>query len=384
MRNNLIISILVGLVLTACIKTYEPDFKDDSIAKWVIEGSINNQEGWQEVRVSQSSSYNAAYFFPNDQCQVSIINEQGLEFKMDNFGDGAYRVWISEEYLTPGNSYYLKVITPDDDVFESSPDVMPEPTSLADSYFEIEDIPTLDPEVFIRGLQFYIDLNAENENNKYFRWRITETWEYESAYPKEFWYDGQVHQYIPPDYSTYTCWTTRQFDEIFILSTESLEQNQANKIPLQFVSSQTEKLAILYSFLVEQITMSEEAYLYWEQLAENVSIGEGLYASQPLAIQGNIRNIDDPDQSILGYFQAVNVSSKRYFIEPIPNLELNFFNKCSPAFLRKGLREIYPWEYPAYLMSGDNGNWIPFILNYECVDCTLRGGVTTKPDFWPW
>lgn len=383
MRNNLLISILV-LLLGSCIKPYDPEFKDDSIEKWVIEGSISNQEGWQEVRISRSSSYNSAYFFPDDNCQVKITSEFGQEFHLENIGNGVYRAWLSSEYLIPGTYYHLNVITPDGKEFESTPDRMPNSNPLQDAVYAIEDIPTSEEGVFIRGLQFYIDLKDIDESSYYFRWRITETWEYVSAYPKEFWYDGEIHRYSPPDSSTYFCWNTMEYPEIFTLTTENLFDDEVKDIPLHFVSSETEKLARLYSYLVEQITLSEEAFIYWERLKENVNVGEGLYASQPMAIQGNIQNKEKPDESVLGYFSAVSISSKRYFIEPIDGLELNYFDQCSPAFLRKGLREIYWWEYPAYLMTSDDGNsWLPFMLNYECVDCRLRGGKTEKPDFWP-
>lgn len=382
MRNKILMGILI-LILGACIKTYDPEFKNDSVSKWVIEGSITNQEGWQEVRISKTSSYNTAYFFPDNYCQVKIINESGDVFDLDNEGDGLYKVWISSEYLVPGTSYHLHVVTSDGEQFESTPDRMPPPNILQDAYYVIEDKPTLDPGIFIRGLQFYIDLNEIGGNNQYFRWNITETWEFHSAYPKQFWYDGEVHEYIPQDSSTYFCWATETYPQIFTLTTEHLDESFVKDIPLHFVSSETEKLAILYSYLIEQISMSEEAYNYWEQLKENVNIGEGLYASQPMAIQGNISNVANPDEGVLGFFSATSISSKRYFIEPIDGLELFFSDRCSPAFLRKGLREIRWYEYPAYLMSSSDGNdWIPYLLNNECVDCRLRGGKTEKPDFW--
>jgi len=381
MRNNIMLGILM-LFFGGCIKPYEPVFNDDSIEKWVIEGSISNNEGWQEVRISKSSNYQNASFLPVNNCQVKIIDDLGQEFSLQNFEDGSYRVWVASDYLVSGRNYHINVKTPDGNEFKSKPDMMPFPTKINDAYYEIEDISTFDPEVFIRGLKFYIDLNANNEDNEYFRWRITETWEIKSAYPKEFWYDGEIHQYIPPDSSTFYCWITKEYPEIFTLSTSNLDQNLVTNIPLQFVSSQTEKLAILYSFLVEQIALSQGAYNYWRELKKNIDVGEGLYASQPLAIQGNVYNLNDVEESVLGYFSAISISDKRYFIEPIQGLELLFSDKCSPAVLRKGLVEIRPWEYPAYLMS-DGGQWIPYILNNECVDCRLRGGVPEKPEFWP-
>lgn len=57
---------------------------------------------------------------------------------------------------------------------------------------------------------------------------------------------------------------------------------------------------------------------------------------------------------------------------------------CSPMWLGVGgLKNIDPFEYPAALLGDDKG-WSPYVMNPECVDCTKLGGVTVKPDFWPY
>ena len=384
MPNKSILLIGLLLILGGCIKPYYPKFNEDSIQKWVVEGMISNQEGWQEVRISISSSYFIAEFVGVEDCEVEIWDDLNQKFTLEEVNKGIYRVWMSQEYLVPGRSYKLHVKTSDGNILESTFDQMPVGPEISDTYFEIKDLPTSEPDEWLSGIQFYTDLNAGEDDSRYYRWRVTETWEYESAYPKEYYYDGEIQRYVPPDSSQYYCWDTEQIDEVFTITTENLSENTFTKIPLHFVSSKTDQLSKLYSIFVEQIALSEEAFVYWDQLRKNISVGEGLYASQPLAIKGNISNVNNPDQSILGFFQASSISSKRFFVESVEGLELDFSNSCSPAVLRKGLLEIKPRDYPAYLMTSESGNWLPIIFNYECVDCTLRGGSTEKPDFWPW
>lgn len=383
MRIKKLTYLLALLMLGGCIKEYHPRFNSESTQKYVVQGMLTNIEGWQEVNISISASLLNPEYIPLMDCQVEIRDDANQKFTLEASENGTYRVWMSAEYLVPGRSYQLIVTTPDGQVLESAFDQMPKVPEVENVYFEVEDLPTNDPEEWLSGIQYYVDLNAGEDDSRYYRWQLTETWEYHSAYPIEYYYDGEVQHVFPPDYSQFYCWRTRVVDEIYTLSTQNLTENTYAKFPLHYVKNTTEKLSVYYSLLIKQIALSEEAYGYWDQLRINNTIGEGLYGSQPMVIEGNILNKSNPDLQVLGFFQASSVSSKRVFTAPIEGLELNYSDKCSPALLRKGLREITPNMYPAYLMSSGDGQWLPILLNDECVLCTLRFGVTEKPDFWP-
>ncbi|NOR86101.1 MAG: DUF4249 family protein [Bacteroidales bacterium] len=382
MQIRTIIYMIIVLAFSGCIKPYEPNFDDGVVQKYVVQGMIDNQEGWQTVRVSKSTSVSNPSLITVDGCQVEIVDEIGQKFELSLFDRGEYRVWMSSEYLVPGRAYQLIVITPEGEILQSSFDRMPLETDLEDVFYEIETLPTNDPEVWTHGIQFYTNLNAGENNSRYYRWKINETWEYHARFPKEFYYDGQVQQIIPPDSSQMYCWANQDVDEIFTLSTANLDENSFQNFPLHYVNTSSDRLAILYSMLISQIALSEEAYIYWDQLRIN-NIDGGLYSSQPIAVKGNIENISRPDQDVLGFFQASSIASKRIFIEPIDELELYFSDGCSPALLWRGFIELTPDTWPAYLMTFE-GNWSFVYLNYECVNCELMGGITERPLYWPY
>lgn len=382
MRTKNIIFILLILGFSTCIKSYDPNINKSTIQNYVVQGTISNEEGWQEVNISLSSPASKPEYIPVNSCEVEIKDELGQIFKLDGYEDGKYRVWMSSEYLVTERSYMLKIKTPDGQILESAFDKMPKGPEIEDVYFELEDVPTNEPDVFLHGIHFYIDLKAGGEDSRFYKWQLTETWEYHSAYPNEFYYDGEVHQNIPPDSSQYVCWATEDIPKIYTLSTKNLVENSFNRFPLHYVRNTTEQLAILYSVLVKQIALSEEAFTYWDQLRMNSDNAGGLYSTQPLPIQGNIVNTTSPDQKVLGFFQASSISAKRLFVEPVPGLVLEYSDHCSPTLMRKGLIEIRPQDYPGYLMSHE-GRWTMVLMNDECVECKQRGGTTTKPDFWP-
>jgi hypothetical protein len=73
-----------------------------------------------------------------------------------------------------------------------------------------------------------------------------------------------------------------------------------------------------------------------------------------LPIKGNLRNLSDPGQPVLGYFGASMVTEKRIFVVNVPGLPIEYI-PCDPE----------PKPEP------------------ECIDCRLAGGTIVKPTFWP-
>ena len=370
------------VLLAACIKPYEPELKDDSTQKYVVQGMISSIEGFQEVNVSLTSSVNQPQYIGLNGCQVEILDDQNNRFVLDHYSNGNYKIWLSQEYLQPGRSYKTRIITPDGDIIESRFEKMPSGPEVDDIYYEIEQKPTNDPDIWKTGIQLYTNLLGQTDDSRFYSWKLTETWEYHAAHPKEFYYNGQINQISPPDYSQKYCWTTLDVGQIFTLSLQNISGNTYHNFPLSFIRNNTSRLAILYSLLIQQMALTENAYTYWDQLRQNSQQDGGLYSSQPIAIKGNLSITNAPEKQVLGYFQASTLTTKRIFIEPVPDLALEFYNGCSPIFLRKGLVEITPSQYPAYLLSVD-GNWTMNLLNAGCVDCTVDGGTTNKPYYWP-
>jgi hypothetical protein len=345
---------------------------------------VSSLEGWQYVYVSKSSSVDLAEFLPVNGCQIVIIDDQGNTFNLNQSDAGVYLIWMNSADLVAGRSYKIRVQTPDGQVLESAFDKMPNgPDDIGDIYTVVENTPTNDPDYNIYGAQFYLDFSAAEDDSRYYRWKLTETWEYHTQYPIEFYYDGTVHQVSPPDTSQKYCWKTQLVEDVFTLSTVHLTENALNGIPLNFIYSSSNRLEVLYSLLIEQSALSEDAFNFWDKLRVNSLQDGGLYTTQPLAIKGNIENLSNPENEVLGFFQASSLTTKRIFVEPLPDLELDIFPSCQINLLQYGgLLEISPYEYPAYLFSS-NGQWSLATMTKECVLCSAQGGSNVKPDFWP-
>ena len=382
------ILMMISLIsIVSCIEEYKPILEVKDTGKYVVYGSITDQEEYQTINISTTSNTENPQYVPISGCDVIISDDLGNIFQLEELNPGEYRVWIDQEYLNVGISYKIDITTPSGIEISSDYDIMPNCADIDSVYYIREDISTTNPDKPIQGIQFYTNFSGSNHHSQYYKYTIEETWEYHARYPKMWLLEGHYFDEIfteidPPDYSTYTCWQTKMVPEVFVLSTNNLSENTYSKFPLHYVKSTTEKLAYGYSILIKQYALSEPAYYYWTKIKNNIINDGGLYGKQPELIKGNLFNLTNPNQEVLGYFFASSIKTKRTFIETIENLELTYTDMCDEHLLAKpALWAVPTYARPAYLIciNGFPVYW----LGVHCTDCTSLGGTTIKPDFWP-
>lgn len=99
------------------------------------------------------------------------------------------------------------------------------------------------------------------------------------------------------------CWKSAGSENILIKNTSVYNQARVTRFPVHFISNETDRLDIRYSILVNQYSLSEDEYTYWEKV-RNVSANVGgLYDMTPMAIEG-ISIVEEPEQPVIGYFSA--------------------------------------------------------------------------------
>jgi hypothetical protein len=382
-RNNLKYLILLITVL-GCIEPYVPQLKGEAEDVYVVEGEVTNHAGYQIVTLSTASPIDEPQFYPVSDGLLTIEDDKGNAFGLEEYENGRYRVWMDQEFLNPGVSYRLLITTPSGEDIISDYDTMPACPPIDSAYNMREEVVTRSGEI-LTGMQYYIDFYGSDTDSHFYRWTADETWEYHSPYPIEYYYNGTKNQVIPPDYSYMVCWVTKPVDKIFSVTTNNLVSNSYRKLPLHFVDNTTTKLYFGYSVLITQHALSAKAFDFWEQLRLNSGKDGGLYETQPLPVQGNLQNRTRPEKKVLGYFGASSVSQRRSYLDAVRDMGIAYDSVCSPYDLgRMGWREFTREDYPVYFTYlFINSGYRLKILRTECVDCRARGGTIVKPEFWP-
>lgn len=376
--NGLLPVILLVLGFS-CVSPYEADIEDEPTLI-SIEGSLIKGEEEQRVLVSTTASLDYPLFYPVRGCDVTLLDEFDNAYSYTEVSGGIYTVSIPDEELLIGRYYKLRVISGEGVVYESDYEMLNSGVEVDSLYYEIEDkVDNVSGEPYT-GLQFYLDVKAGEDESRYFRWRIDETYEYESFAPISYYYLDESHTPIYPAdaWEVYTCWMEGEISGLFQSSTMNLSQNEKKRIDLNYVSALTERLRIKYSLQVRQYTLSENAYEYFEQNRLSTEEGEGLYTRQPRQPITNFMNVDDDSERVLGYFWVSTQTSKRIFVPRIMEMDVSA-EEC--AYWEYSDLEDGEGPFPIYLYDDVNNGKL-YTSSRECFDCTRRGGTNVEPEYW--
>ena len=256
-----------------------------------------------------------------------------------------------------------------------------------------------------------VDVTAHGDSdNRYYRWTAKETWEYHAPFQASHYFlprgsilKGEV---IARDTvamfengeNNYYCWNSGAVREVLIATTEQLSENRLVRHRLYSMNRYEQRISYLYSVELTQEAISQTAYKYWTMLDKNSTDVGGLFSPEPYEMRGNIKNVDDPDEMVLGYISVTRPSVTRYFIR---SYEMSFAGTPrgayddEPVYVPENLwrRYFYNNGYDVYAIhtSDAPGTGIETEEDYEfdwlparCVKCWLWGGGTKqKPDYWP-
>jgi len=377
------------LLLNSCITQFIPQTNEDK-ELLVVEGLITDQPDTNTIKLSKSLPLGKrSVANPLKGCIVTISDDLGNTFSLMETAAGTYVTDPANFQGAIGRFYTLHInanIANNNHNYESYPTELKPVPPIDSVYYEKVTLQENNGISTQEGCQIYLNTHDPINQTKFYRWEYSETWEFHLPY-----------NLVPNE----QCWISSNSDVINIKNTSIFEEVRINRYPLIFISNQTDRLNIEYSVLVNQYSMNEDEYLYWEKL-QNISeqVG-GLYDLIPSSVPSNISCIDDPNEKVLGYFSVSARSSKRIFIKDRFSGLIDLYTNCIGDTIFNGDfipdLNISSWIieegsiHPTAWIIGPGGllqqiflSPIPYVIityDHVCADCTVRG-TKIEPDFW--
>lgn len=377
MRAKYFLYTLLIVIFSGCLERYWPEV-DQYEALLVVDGIISDEPGPYQVRLSQSSSLDELIYVPFTNALLTIGDDLGNMEHLTEKGRGLYETDPDFQAVI-GRQYKLIVQTPKGDVYETAYQELNAAPEIDSVYANVEMRDTRDPNHVLGGYQFYIDVKNNHSEGGYYYYRMEEAYEFRSALFIDYIYDGEFREMFNKD-TLYTCYAQRQRGEIYTYDTKNLVEKDINGLPLVYISNESPRLNIRYSLLVKQYNINEEAFTYWNGIEKQRGDQGALYSKQPYQIAGNLKNINNPDEPVLGFFVVGGVKEKRIFVGKPRGVPAYIF-RCTPDVEAVAyLPELSEQDYPAYLSYTKDRQL--GTASDACFDCTLRGGKLEKPDFW--
>lgn len=380
-KNN--IFLLIFLLAVACRKPYNPAVINSPKSYLVVEGVINTNDT-TTIKLSRTVNLSAKVTTNPVEGIVSVESDAGESYQLTSMGLGIYK--LIDVPLGDSHKYRLYIRTGDDG------------KEYRSDFAAVKNSPPVDSVGFKiagKGLQIYVNAHDNTNNTKYYRFDYWETWRFHAKYASE-WMSNHVDDVAvrPVSQQIFYCFQSNRSSTIILGSTAKLTQDVLYQLPLTEVEATSEKIETKYSILVRQYALTPEAYKFWENLKKNTEQLGSIFDAEPTQLAGNIHNIKDAADIVIGYISVGAVATKRIFIqnEQLPvewlanypydcGLDSNWYSHP-----KTGYNDVRAFLVPELKIPvGSYGKGIKpdgyTASSRECVDCTIRGS-TTQPDFW--
>ena len=338
-RSVLVVALLLVLTVS-CVDRL--DFVGETKeGQLVIYGLLTDVEERQVVTVSRTAlSGLPPRGVPN--AKVSVLSTSGARYPYTSLKTGEYE--LVGFRATAGNSYALEVVV-DGKVYQSKFEKVPELDAEDKLSFTFDNEPfrTEKPEYVFKV--FSETKLPDTQDPIYLRWTIEETYLWPLA-----WLRGTG---IPPP----------QPPPCFI--SDVIEPNRINLFDGSGTSTRNSTLLLgrrsvdnsfQYPFYVtvKQLSINREAYNYWEKIKIVISNQGSLFDIPPAPVFGNIFNVKDSEETVLGYFEVAKTKTTRIYTT---NTDVPFYLLDPCQFIPSTPDDAYPAECRSCAARAQGRSW---------------------------
>jgi hypothetical protein len=386
--NKIYAYLIILLATISCKEKYISPVVSPTTGYLVIEGIVNNGQGKTTIKLSRTTPLDNTQTQYEKNADVKLEGEDKTIFSFIEQGFGQYAA--DSLHLNAAIKYRLAIKTSNGSAYLSD-------------FVKVKNNPPIDSVAWVRnteGVQLTINTHDTQNNTRYYLWDYVETWAYHSDFKSYLQYEIKTSPTGVKTYSTvyrdlqkgtfdstqYFCWQTAKSTNILLGTTAKLDKDIVN-LPLALIPKASIKLNIRYSILVKQYSLSPEAYAFLDIMKKNTEQTGSIFDAQPSGVYGNIYNIRDANEPVIGYLIICPIQEKRIFIDNIDLPRWDYRSTCTETLFRNSsntIRDLALGYVPTAVPPGSAP--FPTVVTFnaapiECVNCQISG-THTKPDFW--
>ena len=338
------------LILWGCVDDIQLEVKgkDEFV---VINGQITNL-----VEPYQVTIFKSAKLFidelddpePISNALVTIGSSDSNSIVLTESEPGTYTSIAGTFIGCIGESYFINIKMEDGREYQSIPEPLLPVSPITSVYFDylVED--ELNETGFIvqkARVKVFVDTQVPmNTRDVFLKWDVKGEYQFnEWEPPGPFVVNSTC--YVPDDLP---------LGEVKILDGSNANNNLIKRKEIKSLDVNY-KFASIYCLHIRQQSLSAGAYNFWQQISKSVDRSGGLFEEPAGTLRGNISNVNDPTEQVLGYFQVSAVDIKRVFVQK--EATHNPVAPCPPEDI---------------------------VLQEACGNClTLKNSSFQKPSYWP-
>ena len=350
MRIASLILIFILGVVTSCVDPLELDI-DKEVNILIVEASISTQPGPHYVRLTRSAKYGSifdGFVRPVLSAKVTIRDSDGKNYELIEDKSNQSIYYTGSEFVAEvGKSYTLLIRTPNGIDYTSLPERIVE-APVIQEVSAVYESTSIGQGVDRTGLNLYVTYQDDPDEQNFFMWKTFGTYKIET-YPENYLArdpNGGPAIIPAPKDCCRDCWVNeRGGNKIRIFSDNNVNGSLVTELAT-FVEDDGVRFTEKYLARIEMHTLTREAYQFLELLNQQLSISGDIFDPPPATLRGNIINLTNPDENVIGYFRASDV-------------------RVDSIFLTRDMLEV-----PKGLLQ----------INDDCRE--YKNGNTFRPDFW--
>lgn len=303
MKRILSLIFLSVTLFSSCVDQVELPYRNEEPVL-VVDGEITNEPPPYNIRLSYSGRFVSGNIITSrlavNGARVILTDDKGnsVRFRQNIYEPALYQTDTKYTCET-GLSYSLRIEMPDGKVYVTRPQLLR----------AVSPITNITADKIDHFVRFYIDTKDPGNSTDYYRW-------------KSYTVSLKTTRGGGPNTCSFSCWTYNRDDGANIFADTYINGKEIKKRLVQFSPIDEQAPLSRHYVEVKQMSISQEAYLFWQQYEEQRTRTGSIFDPLPSTIIGNVVNEANDKDFALGFFGVSGVSTKRLEIEPA-NLEFS-------------------------------------------------------------
>jgi hypothetical protein len=356
-----------------CVERFMPSEVANSTDYLVVDGFFNAGYDTSTITLSRTQGIldPSSTMVMEVGASVTVESHKGRVLTFRETDKGVYR--LLPQFVDQQDQYRIRIKTRTGQTY------------LSDYYTTVIspgiDSITYSLERMSEGITLKVTTRNRPDAERFYRWYYEDTWEYWSALVSRYEVINRGTSeaaVIPRTEDIHACWKSDKSKKIMIASTAKQSENLLQEHSLDFIPTVSGKMVTKYSVLLHQHAISREAFEYWTALSKTTETTGSIFDPVPTSVTGNIKNVENREEPVFGFFTACVPTEKRYFLPERFGMAIT----CKDTLVTEEYAltivdsliagaEIYP-GYPIHYR----------IAHFSCLDCRVFRGTNVMPSFW--
>lgn len=302
------------VIVTGCVDPIALRL-DNGAGALVVDGLITDRQGPHYIKLSRSINFDNAqqlrvYSVPERNATVVVSDDSGASETAFEIEPGSYVLSSLRGHV--GRTYTLEITTAQGQKYRSQPEMMvaavkPDRVEYEFGFYDYAVITGTrgSTKIPLDGFFIYAVVNDPPKKGNYHRWYADGTFEYFSLIDED---------------TLKQCWApSPRLDSKIELTDDTYSDGQPSR---QFVCIVPYNRPTQFLVRINQLSLTENAFLFWRNSAAQHSTTGSLFDPPPAAIAGNIFNVNAADEPVLGFFGASAYLETTFLLDRLKDANL--------------------------------------------------------------